>query len=98
MFMYRNNEESKSFEVFFFFFGGVGKRHPLFSSLFSVIRNPKTIKNPENCRRCWIFAIFEPVKISSKENRREKKNVESFRPVLKLTKYDTLNYKIPLKY
>ena len=51
MFMYRNNEESKSFEVFFFFFGGVGKRHPLFSSLFSVIRNPKTIKNPENCRR-----------------------------------------------
>tara|TARA_B100001758_G_scaffold232217_1_gene229356 strand:+ start:3140 stop:3331 length:192 start_codon:yes stop_codon:yes gene_type:complete len=49
MFMYRNNEESKSFEVFFFFFGGVGKRHPLFSSLFSVIRNPKTIKNPENC-------------------------------------------------
>ena len=48
MFMYRNNEESKSFEVFFFFFGGVGKRHPLFSSLFSVIRNPKTIKNPEN--------------------------------------------------
>ena len=51
MFMYRNNEESKSFEVFFFFFGGVGKRHPLFSSLFSVIRNPKTIKNPENCKK-----------------------------------------------
>ena len=49
MFMYRNNEESKSFEVFFFFFGGVGKRHPLFLSFFCYPKPPKTIKNPENC-------------------------------------------------
>ena len=46
MVMYRNNEESKSVEVFFFFFGGVGKRHPRFL-LFKLSETLKLSKTPK---------------------------------------------------
>ena len=72
MFMYRNNEESKSFEVFFFFFGGVGKRHPRFllfklSETLKLSKTPKIVKgkkvvesfNNKKYERLFIFMAFD---------------------------------------